>query len=59
VVTDALWVASMLGVFVANLFGVREPAEFLIYLCGLSALVSAVILAFRAGSGRVLRWRRG
>jgi hypothetical protein len=47
VVADALWVASMLGVFVANLFGVREPAEFSIYLWGLSALVSAAILAFR------------
>jgi O-antigen/teichoic acid export membrane protein len=47
VVADALWVASMLGIFVANLFGVREPAEFSIYLWGLSALVSAAILAFR------------
>jgi hypothetical protein len=47
VVADALWVASMLGIFVANLFGVREPAEFSIYLWGLSALVSAAVLAFR------------
>ena len=47
VVADALWVASMLGIFVANLFGVRESAEFSIYLWGLSALVSAAILAFR------------
>ena len=47
VVADALWVAPMLGIFVANLFGVRERAEFSIYLWGLSALVSAAILAFR------------
>ena len=47
VVADALWVAPMLGIFVANLFGVREPAEFSIYLWGLSALVSAAILAFK------------
>jgi len=47
VVADALWVASMLGIFVANLFGVREKAEFSIYLWGLSALVSAAILAFQ------------
>jgi hypothetical protein len=47
VVADVLWVASMLGVFVANLFGVREQAEFSIYLWGLSALISAAILAFR------------
>jgi hypothetical protein len=46
VVADALWVASMLGIFVANLFGVRETAEFSIYLWGLSALVSAAMLAF-------------
>jgi hypothetical protein len=44
---DALWVVSMLGIFVVNLFGVREPAEFSIYLWGLSALVSAAILAFK------------
>ena len=47
VVADALWVAPMLGIFVANLFGVRESAEFSIYLWGLSGLVSAAILAFR------------
>jgi O-antigen/teichoic acid export membrane protein len=47
VVADALWVASMLSIFIANLFGVREQAEFSIYLWGLSALVSAGILAFR------------
>jgi hypothetical protein len=47
VVADALWVAPMLGIFIANLFGVRERAEFSIYLWGLSALVSAGILAFR------------
>jgi O-antigen/teichoic acid export membrane protein len=46
VVADALWVASMLGIFVANLLGVRESAEFSIYLWGLSALVSAAVLAF-------------
>jgi hypothetical protein len=47
VVADALWVAPMLGIFVANLVGVRERAEFSIYLWGLSALVSAALLAFR------------
>ena len=47
VVADALWAASMLGIFVANLFGVRESAEFSIYLWALSGLVSAGILAFR------------
>ena len=46
VVADALWVAPMLGIFVANLVGVRERAEFSIYLWGLSALVSAALLAF-------------
>jgi hypothetical protein len=34
VVAGRLWVASMLGVYVVNLFGVREPAEFSIYLWG-------------------------
>jgi hypothetical protein len=48
VVADALWVASMLSIFIANLFGVREQAEFSIYLWGLGALVSAGILAFRS-----------
>lgn len=47
VVADALWVVSMLGIFVVNLSGVREPAEFSIYQWGLSALVSAAILAFK------------
>jgi hypothetical protein len=47
VVADALWVAPMLGIFVANLVGVRESTEFSIYLWGLSALVSATILALR------------
>jgi hypothetical protein len=47
VVADAIWVAPMLGIFVVNLLGVREPAEFSIYLWGLSALVSATILAFK------------
>jgi len=46
VVADALWVVPMVGIFVVNLFGVREPAEFSIYLWGLSALVSAALLAF-------------
>jgi hypothetical protein len=46
VVTDAMWVASMLGIFVANLIGFREPAEFSIYLWALGAFVSAAILAF-------------
>jgi hypothetical protein len=46
-VADALWVAPMLGIFAANLFGARVPAEFSIYLWGLSALVSAAVLAFR------------
>ena len=47
VVADALWVAPMLGIFVANLFGFRERAECSIYLWGLSGLVSAAILAFK------------
>ena len=46
VVADALWVAPMLGIFVANLAGVRERAEFSVYLWGVSALVSAALLAF-------------
>jgi hypothetical protein len=46
VVADALWAASMLGIFVANLFSVRESAEFSIYLWAFSGLVSAAILAF-------------
>jgi hypothetical protein len=62
VVADALWVASMLGIFIANLFGVRESAEFSIYLWGLSALVSAAVLALRLRvaplhSGIVGWWR--
>ena len=47
VVADALWTAPMLAVFVANLLGVRESAEFSIYLWAFSGLVSAGILAFR------------
>jgi hypothetical protein len=47
VVADALWVAPMLGIFVGNLFGIRETAEFSIYLWGLSALVSAAMLAVK------------
>jgi O-antigen/teichoic acid export membrane protein len=61
-VADALWVAPMLGIFVGNLFGVREPAEFSIYLWGLSALVSAAMLAFRlrvmAHHSGILDWWR-
>jgi hypothetical protein len=49
VVADALWVAPMLGIFFANVFGVREPAEVSVYLWGLSALVSAAVLGFRLG----------
>lgn len=45
-VADALWVTSMLCIFGANLFGVHEPAEFSIFLWGLSALISGAILAF-------------
>jgi hypothetical protein len=47
VMADALWVASMLGIFIANLFGARESAEFSIYLWGLSGLASAGTLASR------------
>ena len=44
---DASWVASMLGIFVANLFGVRQPAEFSICLWGLSAVISTAMLAVK------------
>lgn len=47
IVADALWVAPMLGIFVGNLVDIREPAEFWVYLWGLSALVSAGILAVK------------
>jgi len=62
VVADALWVAPMLGIFVANLAGVRERAEFSVYLWGVSALVSAALLAFGVGvapqhSGTLDWWR--
>jgi hypothetical protein len=62
VVADALWVASMLGIFVANLFGVCVSAEFSINLWWFSALVSTAILAFRLrvaphGSGTLDWWR--
>jgi hypothetical protein len=62
VVADALWAAPMLGIFVTNLFGVRESAEFSIYLWAFSGLVSAGILAFRLRvaphHSRVLDWWR-
>lgn len=62
VVADALWAAPMLGIFVANLFGVRESAEFSIYLWAFSGLVSAGILAFRLRvaprGSRILDWWR-
>ena len=62
VVADALWAAPMLGIFVANLFGVRESAEFSIFLWGFSGLVSAGILAFRLRVAphhyRILDWWR-
>ena len=62
VVADALWAAPMLGIFVANLFGVRESAEFSLYLWALSGLVSAGILAFQLGIApqysRILDWWR-
>jgi hypothetical protein len=62
VVADALWAASMLGIFVANLFGVRESAEFSIYLWAFSGLVSAGILAFGLRvvpcHARILDWWR-
>ena len=62
VVADALWAAPMLGIFVANLFGVRESAEFSIYLWAFSGLVSAGILAFRLRvaprHSRILDWWR-
>ena len=45
VVADALWAAPMLGIFVANLFGVRESAEFSLYLwAALSALPAILVL---------------
>ncbi len=60
VVADALWVVAMLGLFIANLFGVRESAECAIYLWGFSALFSAAILAVRLRIGprlsAVLGW---
>ncbi|MGO9252620.1 MAG: hypothetical protein ACLP5J_14850 [Mycobacterium sp.] len=62
VVADALWAAPMLGIFVANLFGVRESAEFSIYLWAFSGLVSAGILASRLRvaphHSRILDWWR-
>ena len=62
VVADALWAAPILGIFVANLFGVRESAEFSLYLWALSGLVSAGILAFQLGIApqysRILDWWR-
>jgi hypothetical protein len=62
VVADALWAAPMLGIFVANLFGVRESAEFSIYLWAFGGLVSAGILAFRLRvaphHSRILDWWR-
>src|ERR1700749_3800138 len=62
VVADALWTAPMLGIFVANLSGVRESAEFSIFLWAVSGLVSAGILAFRLRvaphHSRILDWWR-
>jgi hypothetical protein len=62
VVADGLWVAPMLGIFVGNVFGIRESAEFSIYLWGSSALVSAAMLAFRlrvmAHHSGILDWWR-
>ena len=62
VVADALWVVAMLGIFVVNLFGVRESAECAIYLWGLSALISGAILAIRLRitlrHSAVLQWWR-
>jgi hypothetical protein len=62
VVADTLWAAPMLGIFAANLFGVRESAEFSVYLWALSGLVSAGILAFRLRvaphHSRILDWWR-
>jgi hypothetical protein len=62
VAADALWAAPMLGIFVANLFGARESAEFSIYLWAFSGLVSAGILAFRLRGAphhsRILDWWR-
>jgi hypothetical protein len=62
VVADALWAAPILGIFVANLFGVRESAEFSLYLWALSGLVSAGILAFQLGIApqysRIFDWWR-
>jgi hypothetical protein len=62
VVADGVWAAPMLGIFVANLFGVRESAEFSIYLWALNGLVSAGILAFRLRvaphHSRILDWWR-
>jgi hypothetical protein len=62
VFADALWVAPMLGIFIANLVGVREPAEFSIYLWGLSAFASAALLVLRLRITprhyRILSWWR-
>jgi hypothetical protein len=62
VVADALWAASMLGIFVANLIGVRESAEISVYLWALSGLVSAGILAVGLGvaphHSKILDWWR-
>ena len=62
VVADALWAAPMLGIFVANLFGVRESAEFSLYLWAFSGLVSAGILVSRLRvaprHSRILDWWR-
>jgi hypothetical protein len=62
VVADALWAAPILGIFVANLFGVRESAEFSLYLWAFSGLVSAGILAFQLRitphHARILDWWR-
>jgi hypothetical protein len=62
VMADGLWAAPMLGIFVANLIGVRESAEYSIYLWALNGLISAGILAFRLRvaphHSRILDWWR-
>ena len=62
VMADALWVVAMLGIFVANLFGVHESAECAVYLWGFSALVSGAVLALRLRleprRSAVLKWWR-
>ena len=62
IVADALWAAPMLGIFLANLFGVRESAEFSVYVWALSGVVSAGILAFGLGvaphHSKILDWWR-